>query len=42
MQDESNCTDYKKLEELQEKIKTIEKDIEDKMIEWEELSKQID
>ena len=42
MQDENNCTDYKKLEELQEKIKTIEQDIEEKMIEWEELSKQID
>ena len=42
MQDENNCTDYKKLEELQEKIKTIEQDIEEKMIEWEELSKQIE
>lgn len=38
MQKEDICTNYIKLEELQSKINSIEKEIEDKMLEWEELN----
>lgn len=38
MQKEDICTDYIKLEELQSKINSIEKEIEAKMLEWEELN----
>lgn len=38
MQKEDICTDYIKLEELQSKINSIEKEIEVKMLEWEELN----
>lgn len=40
MQSEDICTDYIKLKELQDKIEIIEKEIEVKMIEWEELNKE--
>ena len=40
MLDESNCTDYVKLKELQDKIQIIEQEIEQKMQEWEELMGQ--
>lgn len=38
MQKEEICTDYIKLKELQDKIEFIEKEIEQKMQEWEELN----
>lgn len=38
MQHEEICTDYMKLKEIQDKIVDMEKEIEIKMIEWEELS----
>lgn len=38
MQKEDICTNYIKLEELQSKINSIEKEIEAKMLEWEELN----
>lgn len=34
------CTDYIKLKELQDKIESIEKEIEVKMLEWEELNRE--
>ena len=40
MQSEEMCTDYIKLKELQDNIESIQKEIEAKMIEWEELSKE--
>ena len=41
MQNEDICTDYIKLKELQDKITSIEQEIESKMLEWEELSNYI-
>ena len=41
MQSEENCTDYIKLKELQDRIKNIEEEIEQKMLEWEELNKEL-
>lgn len=38
MQCEDICTDYIKLKDLQDKIDSIEKEIEVKMEEWEALS----
>ena len=34
---EDICTDYIKLKELQDKITTIEQEIEAKMLEWEDI-----
>lgn len=41
MQNEEIATDYVKLKELEDKIGSIEKEIEIKMVEWEELSSSI-
>lgn len=38
MQKEENCTDYVKLKELQDQIKSLELEIETKMQEWESLN----
>ena len=38
MKKEENVTDYMKLAELQDKIQEINKEIEEKMGEWEELN----
>ena len=40
MQSEEICTDYMKLKELQDEITRIEEEIEEKMMEWEELSEK--
>ena len=37
-----NCSDFVKLGELQDKIKMINDDIEEKMTEWEELNSKLD
>lgn len=41
MEKEENCTNYIKLNELQTEVQKIEKEIEQKMLEWEELSNSI-
>lgn len=41
MEDENNCTNYLKLKELQDTIENIDKKMEEKMIEWENLSNEI-
>lgn len=41
MQKEDICTDYIKLNEIQDKIKSIEEEIEQKMLEWETLNEMI-
>ena len=41
MQSEMVCTDYIKLKELQDKIVLIEEEIENKMLEWEKLNKEL-
>lgn len=41
MQKEDICTDYVKLKEMQDEIKEIEAEIENKMLEWEELSEDL-
>ena len=38
MEKEENLTDYIKLEELQRKIDKLNKEIEEKMMKWDELS----
>ena len=35
------CTSYVKLAELQKEVQKLEKEIEDRMTEWEELNKVI-
>ena len=37
MQSEEICTDYIKLKELQDKVEILEKELEEKMTEWEKL-----
>ena len=41
MYKEENCADYLKLKEIEDEIQKINKEIEEKMQEWEELSNKI-